>query len=92
MDTHFGCMAEDDKWSRKKLPEAKPTASVDKGVIPRTRKRRQGVLQYTSLHTSCPTDLVTAWTGGPQVFCFPNGRFDDTWSFPAPHCVVPERV
>lgn len=34
---------------------------------------------HLSLHTSCPTDLVTAWTGGPQVF-------------PTPHCVVPEQV
>lgn len=56
---------------REEAPEGKANSLSGQGSYPQDGKGEAGVLQYTSLHTSCPTDLVTAWTGGPQVFLFP---------------------
>ena len=48
-----------------------------RGLPPGQKREARWTPAHQSLHTSCPTDLVTAWTGGPRVFHLPNGRFDD---------------
>lgn len=54
-----------------------PQWAVDKGVTPRAERGGKVYPGAGSFHTSCPAGLITARTGGQQVFCFPNGRFDD---------------